>query len=110
MVFKSAFRLLTLKFRLAELLRRSVCCGASSQRSILLFWIQLYGLGAEAFDSCDSSQIIEFNFIAHGGVVKTGFVQQQVNFSGRGYEGRNAIVENGVCSSTGRCAAIVAFL
>ena len=67
-------------------------------------------LGAEAFDSCDSSQIIEFNFIAHGGVVKTGFVQQHVNFSGRGYEGRNAIVENGVCSSAGRCAAIVAFL
>ena len=34
-------------------------------------------LGAEAFDSCDSSQIIEFNFIAHEGVIKTCFIQKQ---------------------------------
>ena len=64
-------------------------------------------LGAEA---CDSSQIIEFNFIAYRGVIKVCFVQQQVNFSGGGDERRNAIVENGVCSSAGRYAAIVAFL
>lgn len=67
-------------------------------------------LGAEVFDSCDSSQIIEFNFIAYRGVIKVCFVQQQVNFSGGGDERRNAIVENGMCSSAGRYAAIVAFL
>lgn len=67
-------------------------------------------LGAEAFDSCDSSQIIEFNFIVYRGVIKVCFVQQQVNFSGGGDERRNAIIENGVCSSAGRYAAIVAFL
>lgn len=44
-------------------------------------------LGAEAFDSCDSSQIIEFNFIAYRGVIKVCFVQQQVNFSGEEMSG-----------------------
>ena len=63
-------------------------------------------LGAEAFDSCDSSQIIEFSFIAHEGVIKT----KNRNFSGRRNKRHNAIAENGMCSSAGRCAAIVALL